>query len=208
MCLLAQVWRNLFFSRKGVPVLKGMSGYIKPGMCVAVIGAPDSGATSLLKVLAGRTVDGKINGDLLVNGRPPTEKVNRTIAYIPKEDINLPMLTVRETFEFSFALRCPVTTPYRIKKERIDVALQLLGLSVRPRSSPSRTASPHCSELTPLRLLPSLSLVRAAERTWRTPSWATSSFGASRAARSAASRLESRPSGGEPCCSRTRPRTG
>eukprot|EP00516_Mucochytrium_quahogii_P007391 CAMPEP_0203758064 /NCGR_PEP_ID=MMETSP0098-20131031/10829_1 /ASSEMBLY_ACC=CAM_ASM_000208 /TAXON_ID=96639 /ORGANISM=" , Strain NY0313808BC1" /LENGTH=1683 /DNA_ID=CAMNT_0050650311 /DNA_START=424 /DNA_END=5472 /DNA_ORIENTATION=- len=123
------VWRSLFFKSKGNLILKGISGYIRPGMCVACIGAPDSGATTLLKVIAGRTTEGRVTGEVLVDGYPPDAKLQRILAYIPKEDVNLPTLTVRETLEFSLSLRAPASLPEKLRRERVDVVLSLLGLS-------------------------------------------------------------------------------
>ena len=104
------VWRSLFFRQKGTLVLRGMSGYLTTGSCVAVIGAPDSGATTLLKVLAGRS-KGKMSGEVLLNAKPPDEKLGRVVGYIPKEDIFLPELTARETLQFAFrdasTCKCP-----------------------------------------------------------------------------------------------------
>ena len=122
------IWRSLFFRQKGTLVLRGMSGYLTTGSCVAVIGAPDSGATTLLKVLAGRA-SGKMSGEVLLNSKPPDKKLGRIVGYIPKEDTFLPELTVRETLQFAFAMRAPVNVPISRKDERIQLVLDLLGLS-------------------------------------------------------------------------------
>ena len=65
-------YRNLFFRYLGRRlVLKSVSGILARGSCVAVVGAPDSGATTLLRCLAGRQPKGKLEGSLLIDGRPP-----------------------------------------------------------------------------------------------------------------------------------------
>ena len=72
MSLLLLTYRNLFFRYLGRRlVLKGVSGLLSRGSCVAVVGAPDSGATTLLRCLAGRQPKGKLEGSLLIDGRPP-----------------------------------------------------------------------------------------------------------------------------------------
>ena len=69
-------------------------------------------------------------GELLVDGMPPDRKFNRKVAYIPKEDISLPMLTVRETLMFALNLRLPhATVSPKEKKFRLQAALELLGLT-------------------------------------------------------------------------------
>lgn len=123
------VWRSLFYKTKGNQILRGVSGYIKPGMCVACIGAPDSGATTLLKLLAGRITSGKISGEITLDGYPPSENIKKILAFIPKEDLNLPTLTVRETLEFSLEMRAPSSMPQKLKEDRVNVILSLLGLS-------------------------------------------------------------------------------
>ena len=65
-------YRNLFFRYLGRRlVLKGVSGMLSRGSCVAVVGAPDSGTTTLLRCLAGRQPKGKLEGSLLIDGSPP-----------------------------------------------------------------------------------------------------------------------------------------
>jgi len=122
------LWRNISFKRDGVQVLRGVTGFLRRGAILAVIGAPDSGATTLLKILAGRVSGGEIWGDVLLDGQPRDRSWVRKIAYIPKEDFNLPMLTVRETLSFSLSLRSRFLTP-ELREERVDATLQLLGLS-------------------------------------------------------------------------------
>ena len=123
-------FRNLFFrylDRR--TVLRGVSGILQRGSCVAVIGAPDSGVTTLLRCLAGRQPKGKLEGSLLIDGRPPDKTLRRIVAFIPKEDINHPLLTVRECFEFSALCRLPYSVGLKERSGRVEAWLQLLGLS-------------------------------------------------------------------------------
>ena len=123
------VWRSIFYKKNGVNVLNGLSGYIKPGMCVACIGAADSGATTLLKTLAGRIKNPSSTNQIMLDGRPPNGNLEKVIAYISKEDVHSPNLTVRETFEFSLNLRSPSNMPHKIRMNRIQVILSLLNLN-------------------------------------------------------------------------------
>ena len=124
------VFRNLYYKKKSNLELKGVSGNLRNGSMVCVIGAPDSGAGTLLQVISGRQRGGKIFGELLVDGMPPDRKFNRKVAYIPKEDINLPMLTVKETLMFALNLRLPIAKVSVADKElRLQAALELLGLT-------------------------------------------------------------------------------
>lgn len=63
---------NLLF-KQGKTLLKNISGEAKPGRLLAIMGPSGSGKTSLINVLAGQLPASKqmrLNGHLLVNGRP------------------------------------------------------------------------------------------------------------------------------------------
>ena len=96
----ALTYRNLFFRHKGQLILRGVSGILQRGTCVAVIGAPDSGTTTLLRCLAGRQPKGRVEGSILIDGRPPDRKIRRIIAFVPKEDVNISLMTVRKRSSF------------------------------------------------------------------------------------------------------------
>lgn len=121
------VFRNLFCRFRGRTLIRGVSGYVRHGESVCVIGAPDSGASTLLQCLASRHPSvAQVTGTLMLNGLPPDEMLRRHIAYIPKEDVNLPTLTVRETLQFS------THTRLGHGKDRDDIVqatLQVLGLA-------------------------------------------------------------------------------
>ena len=93
------------------------------------IGAPDSGTTTLLRCLAGRQPKGRVEGSILIDGRPPDRKIRRIIAFVPKEDVNISLMTVRETLKFSAsAVGYQCTAPAKVRGQRVQAWLQLLGL--------------------------------------------------------------------------------
>jgi ABC-type multidrug transport system ATPase subunit len=53
-----------------IDLLKGVSGYFKPGTMTALMGSSGAGKTTLLDVIAGRKTSGTIKGDLYVNSAP------------------------------------------------------------------------------------------------------------------------------------------
>ena len=61
-------FHHLKYSKRGVTILNDVSGYIESGMLVGVLGAPDSGITPMLNILAGRQQGGDLSGDVLYDG--------------------------------------------------------------------------------------------------------------------------------------------
>jgi ABC-type multidrug transport system ATPase subunit/ABC-type multidrug transport system permease subunit len=119
--------------QSGQMKLQGLSGYCKPGMMTLCWGAPDSGVSSILALLAGcyRHTDAEITGELLFNGQPPQwgdRKAKRQVGFVSKEAENFATLTVAQTLFFSAKLRLP-RLPDKILHFRVGLMCKLLGLS-------------------------------------------------------------------------------
>ncbi|XP_074286395.1 pleiotropic drug resistance protein 1-like isoform X3 [Silene latifolia] len=112
---------HLSNSRKvPVSILHGVSGIIKPGRMVLLLGSPGSGKTTLLQALAGHLNKGlKISGKTTYNGHEMDDFVaQRTSAYVSQHDSHIGEMTVRETLAFS--ARCQgVGTNYDMLVELI-----------------------------------------------------------------------------------------
>ena len=122
-------YHNLTFTRNGVEYLHNVSGAIEPGKLTALIGAPDSGITLLLSLLAGRPpLFGQMGGEILYDGQPISVATRRHVGYVVKEDPNLPQLTVYETLHFSARLRVE-TEGAKLLRFRTLLWMKLLGLS-------------------------------------------------------------------------------
>lgn len=114
------------------PLLKDVSGFVKPGMMMLLLGPPGAGKTTLLELLAGRkprSATSIIQGEIKVDGKPWSDDFNRIAGYVTQEDIHFPTMTVRETFMFSSKLRNHALVSDVQKEERVDLVLDLLGLS-------------------------------------------------------------------------------
>lgn len=71
-------WWKPYRSKVGERViLKRMAGDIQPGEFVALMGPSGCGKTSLLNVLANRLMGGKIDGTVLINGKPFTRDMEK-----------------------------------------------------------------------------------------------------------------------------------
>lgn len=82
-------------------ILEHFTGSVQPGEMLLVLGRPGSGCSSLLKTLANQTGSfSSISGEISYSGISPKEMAKRhtgDLAYLPEDDIHLPVLTVDQT---------------------------------------------------------------------------------------------------------------
>lgn len=119
-------------------ILNDMSGYVKPGTFVAIMGPTGSGKTSLLNVLGGRVMraaKSTLEGQVLVNGRPRDESFRRISAYVMQDDVLFSALTVWETVTTAALLRLPSSMPASRRIELAETVIRELGLS-KARDTP------------------------------------------------------------------------
>ncbi|KAJ2781472.1 hypothetical protein H4R18_002846 [Coemansia javaensis] len=87
-------------------VLDQISGDLRAGEMVAIIGSSGAGKTTLLNALSGRIVGGKLSGAVLFRGaRRDPGSFKRLTAYVQQDDIMHTRLTVLETLAYSSKLR-------------------------------------------------------------------------------------------------------
>lgn len=97
------VWHDVRTSAGTRPVLRGVSGAARPGGVLAVLGPSGGGKTTLLDVLAGRRRAEA--GLVTLNGERLCKRWRRHICYVLQQDIFFPNLTLRETLDYTAALR-------------------------------------------------------------------------------------------------------
>ncbi|RKP19060.1 P-loop containing nucleoside triphosphate hydrolase protein, partial [Rozella allomycis CSF55] len=139
--------RKRFFKeeKKPIKILENVSGTVKPGEMVAILGAsgklyllskPGSGKTSLLNILAGRTQGGIIEGKVLVVKISYTQKINnkprqkdwrRRVAFVEQLDLLYEHLTVYETVLYAAYLRLSGKTN-KEKEAKVVELLRTLGI--------------------------------------------------------------------------------
>lgn len=110
-------------------LLQGVSGYVKPGKLVALMGSSGAGKTTLMDVLAQRKDSGRIDGMIMVNGKPQGVSFQRTTGYCEQNDVHEPTSTVREALLFSARLRQNHDTPDAEKVEYVEHIMDLLELT-------------------------------------------------------------------------------
>ena len=125
-------WKNLSYTVKTAggerKLLDDVQGWVKPGMLGALMGSSGAGKTTLMDVLAQRKTEGKIQGSILVDGRPIPVSFQRSAGYCEQLDVHEPYATVREALEFSALLRQNRDTPRDEKLRYVDTVINLLEL--------------------------------------------------------------------------------
>ncbi|KAL2203403.1 hypothetical protein CC79DRAFT_1279575 [Sarocladium strictum] len=126
-------WKDLEYT---VPYLGGqkkllnkVSGYAKPGVMVALMGASGAGKSTLLNTLSQRQTVGVITGDMLVDGRPLDPDFQRNTGFCLQGDIHDRTQTVREAIEFSAILRQDSSIPRQEKIDYVNKVIDLLELN-------------------------------------------------------------------------------
>jgi ATP-binding cassette subfamily G (WHITE) protein 2 (SNQ2) len=126
-------WRDIEYT---VPYLGGekkllnkVSGYAKPGIMVALMGASGAGKTTLLNILSQRTNIGVVTGEMFVDGRSLSADFQRNTGFCLQGDLHDTTQTVREAIEFSAILRQDASVPRAEKIAYVDKIIDLLELN-------------------------------------------------------------------------------
>lgn len=109
-------------------LLNGVSGYAKPGLMVALVGASGAGKTTLLNTLSQRQKMGVVSGDMLVDGKPLDVDFQRGTGFCEQMDLHDGTATIREALEFSAILRQDRDVPRQEKIDYVDKIIDLLEL--------------------------------------------------------------------------------
>lgn len=109
-------WDNLSYEVKSKDnkqtewrtILNRISGEVRAGESIAIIGSSGAGKTTLLNALSGRIVGGRLSGQILFGGqRRHPSNFKRLTAYVQQDDLMHPLLTVQETLAYAARLRLP-----------------------------------------------------------------------------------------------------
>lgn len=110
-------------------VLKGITGFVKPGQMLAIMGGSGAGKTTLLDILGMKRKSGIVEGDIKANGIEISRKdFSKIIGFVEQDDYLLPTLTVYETVLNSALLRLPRSMSFAAKQNRVYKVLEELRI--------------------------------------------------------------------------------
>lgn len=110
-------------------ILDGITGSIKPGQVMAIMGASGAGKSTFLDIIARRRKKGLVTGQTLVNGREVgNSEFKRVMGFVDQEDCLMSTLTVYETVLYSALLRLPREMSLEAKKFRTLETMHELGI--------------------------------------------------------------------------------
>ncbi|EGZ24145.1 pleiotropic drug resistance protein ABC superfamily [Phytophthora sojae] len=110
-------------------ILKGVSGFARPGFMTALMGSSGAGKTTLMDVIAHRKTGGSVRGRILLNGHEASDlAMRRCTGYCEQTDVHCEGATFREALTFSAFLRQPADVPSSVKRDTVRECLDLLDL--------------------------------------------------------------------------------
>ncbi|KAI0267848.1 hypothetical protein BC834DRAFT_1040570 [Gloeopeniophorella convolvens] len=120
---------NISYSLNGRPILEGITGSVRPGQVLAIMGASGAGKSTFLDILARKRKRGLVGGTTLVNGREVLDtEFRKVIGFVDQEDTLMSTLTVYETILYSALLRLPRDMSIEAKQYRTLETMNELGI--------------------------------------------------------------------------------
>ncbi|CAL8147556.1 unnamed protein product [Orchesella dallaii] len=112
-------------------ILKNVSGVVRPGELLAIMGASGAGKTTLLNMLTFRNTGKlRVSGERAINGVPVTPDMLTSVSgYVQQEDLFIGTLTVREHLVFQALVKMHRHLTYKQRMIRVEEVIQELGLT-------------------------------------------------------------------------------
>jgi len=111
-------------------ILKNVSGIVRPGELLAIMGASGAGKSTLLNALTFRNLNGlQVSGSRIANNRLVTpNSLTSLSAYVQQDDLFIGTLTVREHLTFQALVRMDKNIPYEERMKRVNEVVAEMGL--------------------------------------------------------------------------------
>ncbi|KAF9021922.1 hypothetical protein BDZ89DRAFT_1071060 [Hymenopellis radicata] len=120
---------SLSYTLGSKSILDDITGSVKPGQVMAIMGASGAGKSTLLDILARKNKRGTVGGVTLVNGREVGDSEFKSVTgFVDQEDTLMSTLTVYETVLYSALLRLPRDMSFEAKKFRTLETMNELGI--------------------------------------------------------------------------------
>lgn len=114
-------------------ILHDLSGEIRPGELLAILGPSGSGKSTTIDILGGKSKVGKTAGAVMFSTMSPagqrSDPVNNPrIGFVDQQDILPSMLTVEEALLFAANLRLPESVSQEQKRAKVFEVMKQLGI--------------------------------------------------------------------------------
>eukprot|EP01103_Thecamoeba_quadrilineata_P005447 TRINITY_DN15243_c0_g1_i1.p1 TRINITY_DN15243_c0_g1~~TRINITY_DN15243_c0_g1_i1.p1 ORF type:complete len:644 (+),score=100.96 TRINITY_DN15243_c0_g1_i1:141-2072(+) len=120
------IWKK---ETKDKVLLNNVSGMVKPGQLLAIMGSTGAGKSTLLDVLVGYKNTGQLNGDIKINGQPRNSHFKRMAGYVTQDDCLMETQTVRETLQFCANIKLPQYLSQEERERRVQNVIDELRLT-------------------------------------------------------------------------------
>ena len=110
-------------------ILLTVSGVVRPGEFLAIMGASGAGKSTLLNTLLFRNLSGlKVSGLRLANNKLVTPtSLTAVSAYVQQDDLLIGTLTVREHLTFQALVRMDSDVPEKVRYSKVEDIIQEVG---------------------------------------------------------------------------------
>jgi len=113
----------------GQSVLSHITGTVRPGELLAIMGASGAGKSTLLDILAKKDKSGATTGNMYINGHAIDDaSYKHVVGYVDQEDTLLSTLTCYEVVLYSALLRLPREMSRQAKVFRTLETMNELGI--------------------------------------------------------------------------------